>query len=62
LSGPSIQVAQPRYGFTAGFPGMTDIPYCYCYTVTVVPGGMSWFSARSLGRAPGYIRDPPNYG
>ena len=34
LGGPRMQVAQPRYGFTAGFRGMTDIPhcsYCYCY-------------------------------
>ena len=31
LGGPRIQVAQPRYGSTAGFRGMTDIPYCpYC--------------------------------
>ena len=34
LGGPKIQVAQPRYGSTAGFRGMTDIPHCshcYCY-------------------------------
>jgi len=59
LSGPSIQVTQPRQGSTAGFPGMTYIPYFYCYTVTVVPGGTSWFSAKSLGRASGYVLDPP---
>jgi len=32
LDGPRIQVAQPRYGFTTGFRGMTDIPYwSYCH-------------------------------
>jgi len=46
-------------GFTAGFPGMTDLPYCYCYIVTIVPGDTAWFSARSLGHGLGYIRDPP---
>jgi len=32
LGGLRIQVAQPRYCSTAGFQGMTDIPYCsYCH-------------------------------
>jgi len=38
---------------------MTDIPYYYCYTVTVVPDGTAWSSTRSLGRGPEYVRDPP---
>ena len=33
FDGPRIQVAQPRYSFTAGFRGMTDIPSIYCFTV-----------------------------
>ena len=32
LGGAKIQVVQPRYGSTARFWGMTDIPYCsYCH-------------------------------
>jgi len=46
---------------------MTDILYIYystvftvsIVTVTVVPGDTAWFSARRLGRGPGYIQDPP---
>jgi len=30
LVGPRIQAAQPTYGFTAGFRGMTDISSVYC--------------------------------
>ena len=30
--------------------------YCYCYWL---PSGSAWFSARHLGRGPGYVRDPP---
>ena len=37
---------------------MTDILYCYCYTITIVPGGTAWFIIRHLGRGPGYVRDP----
>jgi len=33
LDGPKIQVAQPRYGYTARFRGMTDITFVYCSTV-----------------------------
>jgi len=37
LGGPRIQVAQPRYGSTAGFWEMTDIPYCsYCYLLLLL--------------------------
>jgi len=53
LGGPTIQVAYQTYSSTAGFQGMTDISSVYCstvftmsiVTVTVVPGGMTWFSA-----------------
>jgi len=31
----------------------------YCYIVTVIHGATAWFSARSLGRGPGYARYPP---
>ena len=41
------------------FWGMTDIPYRYCYTVIVVPGGTSYFNTRSLGCGPGYVWDLP---
>jgi len=43
---------------SAGFPRMIDIPHCYCFTVTVIPGGTAWFGARHLGRGPGYVQDP----
>ena len=32
--------------------------YCYCYCYWL-PSGRAWFSARHLGRGPGYVRDPP---
>jgi len=54
---PRIHVTQPTEGSTAGFSGMTDIPYCYYFTVTVVPGGTAWFSTRHLDRGLGHVRD-----
>ena len=31
----------------------------YCYTVTVVPGSISWFNARSLGHGFEYVQNSP---
>jgi len=47
-----------------GCRGVPDTPSyscsCYtCYTCSWLPCDRSWFSAKSLGRGPGYVRDPP---
>jgi len=55
-----IQVAQPSYGSTAGFQGITDVlyySYCYYYCYWL-PSGRTWFSTRCLGRGSGYVRNP----
>jgi len=47
-----------------GSRGVTDTPSCFCscytcYTCSWLLSSKSWFSTRSLGRGPGYVRDPP---
>ena len=43
-----------------GSRGVTGTPSClFLFTCSWLPSGRSWFSARSLGRGPGYVRDPP---
>jgi len=43
-----------------GSRGMTDtlVLFMFFLHVTWLPHGRAWFSARSLGRGPGYARDP----
>ena len=43
---PKIQVAQPRYGSTVGFRGMTDIPYC---SIVIVIDYLAVRSGSALG-------------
>jgi len=44
-----------------GSRGVTGTPSCSYsyYTCSWLPSGRAWFSVRSLGRGPGYVRDPP---
>jgi len=47
-----------------GTRGVTGTPSCSCscctcYTCSCLPSGSAWFSARSLGRGPGYVQDLP---
>ena len=59
LGGPRIKVAQPKYGSTAGFQGMTDIPsviviLLYCSTVIMsVLFTVTDYLAVGPGSAPG---------